>query len=208
MSIEILSAALKVENLTPTKKLILIVLANYADENGTCYPSYKHIAKIVGLKDHKGIQKTIKDFQDSGLLEIETRYKPEGGQTSNRYHLNNLLYVHPSPHRVETPPPTVLTPPNTKEDTKDNNKQLYDDEFSRFWSIYPRKVGKYNAYRSWKKAIKDLSVDDLVVSTKNFAQSVQQTEEKYIPHAQTWLNGKRYLDVKKSVKNSKNNLAG
>ena len=102
MSLEALTAAFKVEGLTPTKKLILVVLANYADEQGTCYPSHKHIAKLVGLKDHKGVQRTIKEFEEQGFLRIERRYTEEGGQTSNRYHLKLnpypcLLYTSPSP---------------------------------------------------------------------------------------------------------------
>ena len=43
-------------------KLILILLANYADDQNSCYPSYKHIAKLVGLKTVKGIQKTRKEY--------------------------------------------------------------------------------------------------------------------------------------------------
>ena len=208
MSIELLSAALKVQNLSPTKKLILVVLANYADENGSCYPSHRHIASIVGLKDHKGIQKNIKAFEELGLIDIEARYKTEGGQTSNRYHLKKLLSINPPPHRAKTPTPRVEVTPNTKEETKDNNKPSYEKGFKKFWDIYPRKIGKYNAYNSWKKSIKDIEETDLIVSTKNFADTVRQTEEKYIPHAQTWLNGKRYLDAKNIKKNTMNSLAG
>jgi len=36
MSIECLNLALKTNGLTPTKKLVVVILANYADEKGTC----------------------------------------------------------------------------------------------------------------------------------------------------------------------------
>ena len=88
MSLHALNCALRCSGLTPTKKLVLVVLANYADETGSCYPSHKHIAEIVGLKDHKGVQKIIKGFEESELLRVEKRYNGSGGQTSNRYHLN------------------------------------------------------------------------------------------------------------------------
>ena len=74
MSIECLNQALKITGLTPTKKFILVLLANYADEKGTCYPSYKLIAKSIGLKTHKGVQKTIKEFEQLGYLKIEHRF--------------------------------------------------------------------------------------------------------------------------------------
>lgn len=202
MSLELLTATFKLETLTPTKKLILLILANYADENNRCYPSYKHIAKLAGLKDHKNVQRIIKDFAEQGLLSIEQRYTSSGGQTSNVYSLK----INPTPHRDITPAPLVNMPPNTKDKTKD--KTIYDDEFDTFWKMYPRKVGKYNAYRSWKKAIKEINPKDLLVCTKNFKHAVKQTEEKYIPHAQTWLNGKRYEDVTYNNRNTKNNLAG
>ena len=47
MSIELLNKALKLEGLTPTKKLVLVILANYADEKGSCYPSYQHIGCLL-----------------------------------------------------------------------------------------------------------------------------------------------------------------
>ena len=101
MSVEALTAALKIQGLKPTEKLILVILANYADENGSCYPSHQHLADIVGLKDQKGVQKIIKQFKERGLLTIEPRYNEKtGGQTSNRYHLK----LNQAPHRLSTPP--------------------------------------------------------------------------------------------------------
>lgn len=89
MSIECLNKALKIqfENQTPTKRLILILLANYCDDQNSCYPSYSHIAKLAGLKDPKHIAKIVKEFEELGLLKIQKRYKPDGGNTSNRYFL-------------------------------------------------------------------------------------------------------------------------
>ena len=60
MSIEFLNHALRVEGLPPTKKLILVILGNYADENGSCYPSYKHIAKNDRLARYKRNSKNNK----------------------------------------------------------------------------------------------------------------------------------------------------
>ena len=91
MSIECLNKALKVNGLSPTKKLILVILGNYADEKGTCYPSYKHIAKLIGLNTTKTIQNAIKEFEQLGYLRIEHRKLDNGGHTSNRYHLTLWL---------------------------------------------------------------------------------------------------------------------
>ena len=118
MSIEYLNHALKVEGLTPTKKFILVVLANYADERGSCYPSYKHLAKIVGLKSFKGVQKAIKEFEELGLLRIEHRKLNNGGNTSNRYYLSigGVASDHGSMKEVKDGSPETTNTNWTKQD--------------------------------------------------------------------------------------------
>ena len=106
MSIECLNKALKIqfEGQTPTKRLILILLANYCDDANSCYPSYSHIAKLAGLKDPKHIARIIKEFEDLGLLKIQKRYKEDGGNTSNRYFLT-LKTENTDPRGLQTPTP-------------------------------------------------------------------------------------------------------
>tara|TARA_R110000782_G_scaffold184722_2_gene275047 strand:+ start:583 stop:1221 length:639 start_codon:yes stop_codon:yes gene_type:complete len=212
MSIECLNQAIKTEGLTPTKKLILIILANYADEKGTCYPSYSHIAKIVGLSDTKNIKRIISELEQRGLLRIQNRKKENGGFTSNLYHMTMGRGV--ETHRstiedtkgAETPRERVLTPPNTKDDTKTNT---YSESFEQFWKEYPRKLGKHQASVSFGK-YDDKHYKKIIYAAKVFAQENLTTEERFIPHATTWLNQQRYLDyLDKTLKNKNlNNLAG
>ena len=128
MSIEQLNLALRVEGLTPTKKLILILLGNYCDEKGSCYPSYRHIANIVGLKDTKGVQRTIKEFQNLGYLTIEHRKDKKGAKTSNRYHLTLQGVSAPIGRGNSTHTLSVSAPPNTKEDTKPTQRNIKESE--------------------------------------------------------------------------------
>ena len=206
MSIECLNQALKITGLTPTKKFILVLLANYADEKGACYPSYKHIAKTIGLKTHKGVQKTIKEFEQLGYLKIEHRFLENKSYTSNKYHLTlGRVIKDPSVLTETSVGPTETF--NTKDKTKTN---IYGDNFETFWKLYPRKVGKYKAAMSFEKALQFIFFDELIKATKIFIKEHERTEEQFIPHAATWLNQKRYLDYKdKEYKpNNLNNLAG
>ncbi len=199
MSVEALTAALKIQGLKPTEKLILVILANYADENGSCYPSHQHLADIVGLKDHKGVQKIIKQFKERGLLTIEPRYNVSGGQTSNRYHLK----LNQAPHRLSTPPATVVTTPDTKEDTKED---LYTAEFLEFWSLYPRRVNKHEAAKAFRSICKSKKMFDCIVSAALRYRDqckFRGTEQQFIPHATTWLRGRRFEEVEESVKPQK-----
>ena len=212
MSIECLNKAIKVDGLTPTKKLVLILLANYADENKSCYPSYSHIAKLVGLKDTKNIKRIIDELVERGLLRKENRIKEDGGNTSNKYYITIGGGV--ETHRgVEETRVGVSEPPNTKDDTKTNI-----EEFEKFWKIYPRKVGKKTALKSFTK-INDKEYEKVLLGAEIFAELNQQTEERFIPHPTTWLNQERYMDafetddkgcvigIKRKNK-SLNNLAG
>lgn len=211
MSIECLNQALKIEGLTPTKKFILVILANYADEQGTCYPSYSHIAKIVGLKDTKGIQRSIKEFEQLGYLKIQHRKTEKGDYTSNKYHLTLGMGI--STHRgVETSRVGVSEPSNTKDKTKTNNKISLDVDmqvFNKFWEIYPRKVNKKQTLKIFTK-INDNDYEKILHAVKIFASEHTNTEEKFIPHATTWLNQERYEDYinKKFTNKNLNNLAG
>jgi len=220
MSIEMLNRALKIEGLTPTRKFILVLLGNYADENAQCYPSHRHIANIIGLKDTKGIQRTIQEFQDMGLLKIQHRKKEDGSYTSNKYTL--LL-----PEGVKTPTGsdtlkvTASPPVNTKVDTKTKNILFtLEDElkFNDFYKNYPRKVGKHITMQKYKLALKEVSHQDLEKAVMMFKTEceIKQTDKKYIPHPSTWLFQKRYIDYlemndkdfMKDMSRSKNDIAG
>jgi len=189
MSIQGLGWAIKQETDTPTTKLVLFILSNYADEQGSSYPSEKHLGNIVGVSDRQ-IRRCLKWLITNNLITVEHRTG-----TSNRYYLTMDTHVHP----VRTP---------TTSNTKANTKDIYTKEFEYFWKMYPRKVGKHMAAKAFKKAIKDIEVDKLLRIVKNFAESHRSTEERFIPHAQTWLNGKRFLDVQIAKKNTMNHLAG
>mgnify|MGYP001612200185 CR=1 FL=1 len=71
------------------------------------------------------------------------------------------------------------------------------DSFELFWAIYPRQrhVNKLKAHKVWEK-IKDIpSIDVLRKAIESQRQALKWDEKpEYIPHASTWLNGKRWED--------------
>lgn len=69
--------------------------------------------------------------------------------------------------------------------------------FARFWALYPRKVSKDAARKAWDKL--DLSVElfeAMIQALGAQSLSVDWTKDngQFIPHASTWLNGKRWED--------------
>lgn len=70
--------------LAPTSKLILMALADAADDEGLCWPGIKTLAKKCCVSG-RTVQRTIKMFVTQGILIVEERRRPDGRQTSNSY---------------------------------------------------------------------------------------------------------------------------
>lgn len=67
--------------------------------------------------------------------------------------------------------------------------------FEEFYAIYPKKVGRKDAERAWRKLKpeqKRKAVDTLP-SHKRYWDACQ-TEKPFIPYPATWLNGWRFDD--------------
>jgi len=70
--------------LTPTPKLVLMALADAADDQGICWPSVSTLAKKCTVST-RTVQRSLRVLIDSGLLMAEARKRPNGSSTSNRY---------------------------------------------------------------------------------------------------------------------------
>jgi len=84
----------------------------------------------------------------------------------------------------------------TERPIPENGKQSgYTLDFNKWWDIYPRKAGKRKAFQAFKAALRRVDLTELMKKTTEFAQSDKGTgDQKFIPHAATWLNGDRWLD--------------
>ena len=85
MSIKYILAAMEAKVGNPARKLVLIKLADNANDDGFCYPSYQNIADHCELGKRSVIDH-IKKLQDDGFL-TKTARKTQLGNTSNGYQL-------------------------------------------------------------------------------------------------------------------------
>lgn len=71
-----------------------------------------------------------------------------------------------------------------------------DPDFTLFWDIWPRKVGKGQARSAWRSAIKKADPLTIIVAAEAYRDRVRDfgTEIKFVPHPSTWLNGERWGD--------------
>lgn len=72
--------------------------------------------------------------------------------------------------------------------------RVSDADFDEWWRHAPRKVGRGNAERAYRAALKHATPADLLAGIQRFAGQVRGTDPQYIAHPATWLNGKRWLD--------------
>ena len=74
-------------------------------------------------------------------------------------------------------------------------------DFDDFYKLYPRKVGRFVAQRSFKKLSeidKQLAYNGLVNYIKFWESS--KTEKQFIPHPSTWNNQRRWEDELEDLK--------
>lgn len=67
----------------------------------------------------------------------------------------------------------------------------YTKDFEDFWDVYPRKVGKGEAYKKYKARLKDgWRPEELLIAAQNYAAICMRnrTEKEYIKHAKTFLS--------------------
>jgi hypothetical protein len=80
---------------------------------------------------------------------------------------------------------------------KRETKTEQTEHFNEFWSAYPKKVSKDAALRAWCSVSADDHHQEILTALDAMLSSEGWVKDggKFIPHASTWLNGRRWLDV-------------
>ena len=196
----------------PTRKLILICLASYANDLNQCYPSHKTISYFCEV-ERDTIINHLKQLQSLELITIEKRFETtehnKMRQTSNLYTLNIPQYEN------HTHPPlknTGTSPLKNQTQINQINNNIYDEDFLIFWKTYPRRDGsKKKAYELWQKVTKNIiTKKDLFSYCEKFNKINKGKDIQYIPHLTTWLNQRRWetIDDTKKAKVNLNQLVG
>jgi len=141
------------------------------------------VATIMELCANKGWTK----LDDGGCLHVAKWAKYNKTRVAN----NSPSY----PNHPNLPNHTTLKTPIAPK-----GGESIDTGFEKFWTNYPRKVGKGAAYRAWCKEAKLCSaVQEQIFAALGWQKNQEQwTKERgrFIPHPATWLNQRRWLDEK------------
>ena len=63
MSIRVMSAVWESTTLDPFERLVLLSLADHADDEGHCYPSIARLCRRTGMKE-RGVQNVIRRLEE------------------------------------------------------------------------------------------------------------------------------------------------
>ena len=203
------------KDLRPNEKLLYGEITALSDKHGYCWATNRYFAELYEVTV-KCVSKWINHLIEKGYLFSKILYEEDGKTVSQR-----IICVRPI--REEDNPPIHQkedTPLHQKEDTlsikssniiiqdiitqevneKENKKRKSESElesdFEEMWQIYPRKVGKKDAFKHYKAAIKNGTTNEQIrQGIENYnAWLKAKNETEYIKHGSTFFSKEAWND--------------
>ncbi len=225
MSFKALSWAWDANTETAGRKLVLVGLAQFANEKNECWPSQKTLAERT-LQSERTVREHLSWLEDAGFIRRSHRGR-EGCYETDRIVLN-LSRLHPIQAETQRQiSPTAdfadgekphvpaadfaggqrqISPPNLQDESPDRTTTPYsppvavdrvEKEVEEIYAAYPLKVGKGQALKAIRAALKIAGFEELLAATQAFADAVATVPEsrrRFIKHPSTWFNGQCWLD--------------
>lgn len=196
MSVRWISHVWRVSPYKGDKLLIHMALADFANDEGFCFPSQRTLAKKARTSEGY-VRAVIKQMVKEGHLEIITAGRGRGN--TFEYRLCSVSQETVTEKRVTEKRDTTSSENRYSDDstpiTKNRHEPSLSQEFDSFWKAYPKKVARATAEKAFAKAFarhSDLRIGDVIAGVERYARSV--SDPKFIAHPATWLNGDRWLD--------------
>lgn len=174
--------------------------------DGSCFASNETLSKYIGksptwIKEKIAFLKELKYIYEEsfdGRQRHLKLYKAENSQLK--------ISCLPAENRLSDPivplkeDLKIIKEISQKKSSSQKNKssilkeKLYFD-FNKFWKVYPRKVAKPSAQKTWNKIYFKLPSMNIILSAiQEQKKSDQWQDKKYIPHPSTWLNAEQWND--------------
>ncbi|HCN8281852.1 TPA: helix-turn-helix domain-containing protein [Escherichia coli] len=225
MSMNLMAKAMNIKVGNPLRKLVLIKLADNANDNGECWPSYQHVADQCEVS-RSTVKSHIRALEEIGLLKREFRRKGELNQSNVFYlTLDNAQQIQPesggagaalgggagaaprtyhSFEPVNEPKNIMFEHVRTEcEKTPDRHEET-DKAFEEiFWCAGMRKAGKKNAasafrtqFREWRKTTRGTASEFATMLAEDIAcRNGKQFGFDRLLPS-SYLNGQRWNDEK------------
>lgn len=179
--------------------LLHLALADFANDDGVCFPSHGTLAKKARCSTG-WVAQTIKQMIADSLIEI---IEP-AGQGRGKVGKYRLLKGHTQCDQTdeightEQPIRSHSEPSDTTLLNRHEPSET-DSQFEQLWSAYPRKTAKGAARRAFDRVMRRSSppsLSELIAAVQSYAAQFGKgkIDLTYCAHLATWLNGERWLD--------------
>jgi len=210
MSIRVMTAVWAYSKAAGTDLLVLLALADIADDNGECWPSVGYVGRKCRI-DPSTARRRIQSLEKLGeviVIHGAGKAKVSGMTPTNRYQITVHMpdeveggdsRVTPTDARGSLAPvpggSLAPVPPNTSvrhvNDTS-LTRGAVENDFAEVWNLYPRKVDRAKALKAYSAQRKaGVAADDLMAAAKHYAEAMSGTEPRFIKHAATFFGPDR-----------------
>lgn len=196
------------ERLTPLQCRLLGLIGSYLGKDHKAWPSQSTLADQLKVS-RKAVNQGVKALEKYGYIEVQKRFREDGGNTSNCYFVvmdPRNRGVTPLLPEGDTPcNPLEVTPPVTSEGyTKDPIERPNEEtvSFEDAWKAYQKcklkaRQTKKLAKDQWAKAIKKVEPETIL---KAIRQEVADRENPSdfipnLPDMHRWLRNEKWQDV-------------
>lgn len=208
MSNEALTAVAKSDIKPSGRKFVMMALADYADEEWSCFPSVAQLAQYTG-QGEKTVRDHLDALEDAGFITRNRARRDDG--TLGRYRFciqRRNLPVAKIARGEKQPKPAADFAAHNPHRNHQSNSSLRDDErarksFAELWSIFPRRPGqsRKTAFKAFL-ALSDRDQTVCVDGAKAFAGEFEagrsarrESTEKalqFVPALVRWIEGESW----------------
>ena len=203
MSVRTMAAVWERSRQTGTHLLMLLAIADFADDEGRAYPSVPTLARKCRMKE-RNARYILAELVGSRELSVQTGKGPRG---SNVYKIKlaslgmqqgaGVQAIAGVKQSAPTPCNTLPLPPATECSQTIIEPSVNRQSFVDFWKAYPRKVARTDAQKAWVKLKVDSSLLAIILKAleeQSLSADWQKDGGKFIPYPATWINGRRWED--------------
>jgi hypothetical protein len=220
MSVRVMTAVFERYPNGGGEMLLALALADHAHDDGTrIFPYIKSLAEKT-RQSTRSVQYQLRKMEESGWL-ILVNAGNGGRNQPNEYQINSdwlkgaeiaplkkganddTKGCNPQQERVQSTTERVqpIAPAYNHHEPSDNHKEPslpkdpVKDGFERFWLVYPKKRGRQEAEKAWKK-VKPIEYDEVIAAVAIHRACKEWIKDggQFIPHPASWLNGRRWED--------------
>ena len=198
---------------------VMSILVEHADKaKGTCYPSIARMVETAQVSKSAAIR-ALRKLQEAGWIQASkrngalTNYTLTGvigatgvilgtGVIHAQTGVIQNLHRGPTGSERDTEAVPGMTPEQGKSKSNRVQQNVQADFFLKFWHSYPRKEAKAKALSIWKAQKLDQIADRIIEDVEARVADVEQWQDpRFIPHATTYLNQRRWEDEWKTLPN-------